>query len=312
MRVIPPLTVTEELLIDSNISEPDGSLTPPEEEYSTLTTYDLGDEVISSTTHRRYESLQAANLNNPLPDLPAVSTAWWLDIGPTNKWAMFDLYRNTKTSGTSPLIVEVSIVSRINSVALLGLEATSALVELLDAGSPTVVLYTHTEDLTNPTIVDWYAYAENTFQTKPAFVLFDLPPYLNAILRVTITNTGGDAACGALAIGSYQFIGTAQENSESDVINFSVVERDAFGNATLIPRRSIPRTNQNVMCDKALVDAVRALRVALNAVPAVYSWLDDSSDGYFDAGLILGFYRKFSINAAQQDQAVISLELEEV
>ena len=81
MQFIKPVSISDATLISSTIAETDYSA------WSSGTTYALGDKVILTSTHRVYESLQAANTNhNPTE---AAST-WWLDIGPTNRWAMFD------------------------------------------------------------------------------------------------------------------------------------------------------------------------------------------------------------------------------
>ena len=285
-------------------------LGPTETAYNAATAYALGDTVYSADTHRCYESLQAGNTGNPLPVPPETQTAWWIDVGPTNKWAMFDLLRNTQTVCASPLTVTVTPGQRIDSVALLGLAATSVTVELTNGGATTY--YTRTEDLNAREIADWYDYFFEPFGWRPSVVLFDLPPFSDGVLNVTIANSIGNAKCGALVVGSYQYIGAAQYNGESDALNFSTVDRDAYGTATLVRRRSIPKATISTIVNKGVVNAIRDLRTALNAEPAVWSGWDDTSDDYAEAFLILGFYRKFTINAAYPTDAVVGLELEEI
>jgi len=72
-------------------------------------------------------------------------------------------------------------------------------------------------------------------------------------------------------------------------------------------------TTNPIYADKSSVNRIRAVRDALNGKPAVWSGLDDNTeDGYFEMLLILGFYKKFSINAAHHEQAEVQLELEEI
>ena len=314
MRVIPPLTITDAILISSSLSEPDAGSPNTEFVYDPAKTdYALGAQVISTTTHRKYESLVLQVAAHPLPVLPETATSYWLDVGPTNKWSMFDLFRNTQSSGPSPMTITLATGVRTNSIALMGLDATSVTVVVQSAvGSPSEEYYRHEENLVTREVMDWYDYFFEPFTTRPSLVLFDLPPYTSALIVTTITNTAGTAKCGALVVGSYQYIGETQHAAESDALNFSTVDRDAFGNVTLVPRRAIPSTNQRIICDKGIVNAVRNLRTALNAVPAVWSGLDDSTDEYFDAFLILGIYRGFRINASEPTEAEISLELEEI
>lgn len=289
-------------------------LSPTETAYNGATTYGLGDTVSSTTTHRVYESLQAANTGNALPVSPETATAWWLDVGPNNRWAMFDTYRNTKTVFASPLEIQLTPGVRIRALAMMGLEATSVLVEMSDnAGSPQTVHYSHNEDLmarTTP-ITDWYEYFFAEFDSKAAFVLFDLPRYAGDILTVRVTNTGGPAAVGAIVIGTDQYLGQTVMGAESDAINFSVIERDAFGNATLTPRRSVPKVNQLVKGAKVSTRDIYNLRTALNAVPAVWTSLDDSDEDFFEPFLILGIYRNFTLTA-NDPHVDVNLTIEEI
>lgn len=89
--------------------------------YDVAHTYALGDTVSSSSSHRCYESLQAANLGKPLPVLPETTTDWWIDVGPTMKYAMFDLSRNTQSVGPSPLTAVVALGQRMNTIGLTGM-----------------------------------------------------------------------------------------------------------------------------------------------------------------------------------------------
>lgn len=301
MRVIPPLTITDAILTSSTCAEPHASETA----YNAGTNYALGAVVVVAADHRTYQSLQAGNLGNA----PISSPTWWLDIGASNRWKMLDLLRNTQTEQASPLTVVLTPGVRVNSLALLGLVADSVTVSIT-SGGPTV--YTHTQDLNNREVLDWYDYFFLPFSTMPSLVLFDLPPYTNAIITVAITRAPGNVKCGGLVIGSYVYIGDVQYDAESDALNFSTVDRNTFGDSLLIPRRTVPKTIQTIFCKKDRVDKVRDLRTALNAVPAVWSGLDNSTDGYSEALLILGYYRRFAINIAHPEHALITLELEEI
>lgn len=310
MNVIPPLTITDARLTSSTVSEPDAGSPTTETVFnagSPSTAYALGAVVIDTTTHLKYESLAAANTSQ-LSD-----TTKWLLLGPTNKWAMFDLLRNTATVAPSPLIVVIAPGTRIDSLALLGLVGESVTVSMDSAvGSPSENYYLHTEDLTSREVFNWYDYFFEAFTYQSSMALFDLPPYSSAYIKVTLTGSGA-VECGACVLGSYVYIGDVLQQAESDVLNFSTVTRDFDGGTSaMVQRRNVPKTNQQLLLDKSRVNSVRILRDALNAIPAVWAGMTDDSDGYFEALLILGFYKRFSISLAHPDHAVISLELEEI
>ena len=301
MKVIPPLTITDANLTSSTCAEPSAGETA----WVSGTTYAVGDIRIRTATHRQYQRV-IAGAGTTAPEL---DTTNWLDVGPTNKWAMFDLLRNTQTSQASPLTVVITPGMRINSLALLGLLADTATATVTVAG---VAVYSRTQNLGTRETLDWYDYFFGPFSFMPSWVLFDLPPYTNAVITVTLTRATGPAMCGSLVLGSCVYIGGVQYNSESDVLNFSTVNRDAFGNSILVPRRNIPKTNQTLRCDKSRIDMVRDLRTLLNAAPAVWCGVEDSTDGLFGAFEILGYYRQFTINVDQPTTALITLQLEEI
>jgi len=173
-------------------------------------------------------------------------------------------------------------------------------------------VYTYTEDITTRIVTDWYDYFFEPFTNRGGEFRIELPPYSDGIVTVSLTTLDGVAQIGALVFGTAVYLGAAQYSSESDVLNFSTVTRDEFGTATLVQRRNVPKTMQTVWCAKARVNAVVAARELLNATPAAWSAVDDENSDWFESLLILGIYKKFSINAAHPEHAIVSLELEEV
>lgn len=302
MRVIPPLTITDALLTDTSVPEPDTG----EVAWNAATSYTVGQTVYLASNHTRYENL-IAGVNATSPHLDDGTR--WLELGPTNRWAMFDLLRNTGTTDASPLVVEITPGRRVDSLAIVGAIADSVTVEMVN-GVTTV--YSRTENLSTRDTSSWYEYFFGSFGYRSAVALFDLPPYVAGVITVTFTRAAGDVTVGGLILGTSVYVGDTQFSAESDALNFSTVERDEFGNSLLVPRRTVPKTNQTLFCDKARVNRIIKVREDLNAVPALWSGLDDASDGYFEALLILGYYRRFTVSLDHPDVAVISLELEEV
>lgn len=278
--------------------------------YSAGTTYALGDTV--SANQRRYESLAAANLANPLPVLPETETDKWIDIGPTNKWAMFDSSSNTQTAWASPLTVVIAPSARVNTIGITGLAANSITVTATSVFGGGVVYGPKTTDLNIRNVANGYDYAFNAFLTQPSLAYFDLPPYSDIVITVTISATSGNVKCGAIIIGTYVYLGEAQYGAKGDALNFSTVDRDIYGNATLVPRRSVPKVNTTLLVDSAHVNAIRTARTNLNAVPSLWSGLDDGSSDLFDMLLVMGVYKTFEIEATHYGKNTVTLEIEEI
>lgn len=301
MRVVPPLEITDARLTSSTAGEPASG----EIAWNAATPYNKGNRVYLASTHMRYERLVAGTTAAS----PDVDTVNWAPLGPTNRWAMFDLLRNTGTTAASPLVVTITPGQRIDTLALLGLVADSVSIEV-KSGS-TVVLAA-TEGLSTRQVLDWYDYFTEEFTYRSSLARFDIPALSNVVVKVTASRASGDVTIGALVVGKSVYLGEAEYSAESDALNFSTISRDAFGNSTLIQRRSVPKANLTVWCDKARVRKLLDTREALNAVPALWSGLDDATDGYFDAVLILGPYKRWLIGLDHPDHARQQLELEEV
>jgi hypothetical protein len=93
---------------------------PTETAYNAAkTNYALGETC--SANHRVYESLVLQTEEHPLPILPAEATAFWLDVGATMRYKMFDLDRNSQTVSTSPMTTVVTPGERVNSLGLVGM-----------------------------------------------------------------------------------------------------------------------------------------------------------------------------------------------
>lgn len=273
--------------------------------YDVGATYAQGDVVLSASNHMTYESAVAGNIGQALTD-----SAKWLELGPTNRWAMFDILRSTASVAPDSLTVVITPGVRTDSLALLGLVADSVSISVTSAA---VEVYSHEEDLTYREVGGWYDYFFRPFLTRSSVVLFNLPPYGDSVITVTLTGVGRNVECGACVVGTAEYIGQVQAEAESDVLNFSTVTRDfAGGISSMVQRRNVPKTVQGIVLEKARVNRVRALRDRLAGAPAVWAGINSNADGYFEALLILGFYKRFSINLRHPQHAILSLELEEI
>ena len=308
MKVIPPITVTAAMLTSSTIAEPDTSI--GEASWVSATNYTTGALVIRTTTHKVYERLAPGGVDAGLPE---VSPTKWLEIGPTNKWAMFDSNRTTGSSASGTCVVVItpsaSVNTRINSIALVGCSALSVTIDVSSGGSS---VYTYTAPLLTRNTSGWYKYFFGTFNYRASVVNFNIPPTIDNIITITFTMPATNGSIGNIIIGNYISLGDIQVSPTLEALNFSKIERDEFGNSLLVQRRTVPRTSQRTFTTKANVNKLLAARESLNAVPAVWAGIDDNIDLYFEPLLILGVYKEFSISMDYPDYAIVSLQLEEM
>jgi hypothetical protein len=303
MIVIPPIQVTESNLISSSVSEPSTGETV----WNASTNYSLGQVVIRTTTHRKYENT-IAGVDSGLPENTPTR---WLDVGPTNKWAMFDQNRNMATTNPASMTVSINPGKRINSIALLGVQANTVTITM-KVGS-TTIYGPITRNMNGRLTTTWSEYFFGEFDYTPNLILLDLPPAANATVTVQFDNPSNTVACSGIVLGAKVYLGKIQYNAKSDSLNFSKIERDEFGNSLLIRRRTIPKTTQTLWVDKVNVNNVRKVRENLNAVPALWSGLDDDTGNDYSQSLtIFGIYKQFEIDIGHPQVATVNLELEEL
>lgn len=291
MKVITPTTITDALFTSSTAAETDHAA------YAAGTTYALAARVIRTSTHRIYESLQGSNTGHT----PESSPAWWLDVGPTNRWAMFDNVIGTATTLASPLTVVIA-PGAVNAIALLELIGSSVTVSMTSGGTN---VYEATVALDASEIGDYYDYFFGAFVQRTSVVLTDLPPYSNGI--ITITLTGATVSLGLLSTGLASDLGGAQYGATAGITDYSTKTTDAFGNTTLLQRAYARRTSCKLWLSNASINRVHRKLADLRATPCVWVGVEDDE---YDPLTVFGFYKDFQVEVAYPTVSMCSLEIE--
>lgn len=301
MKVITPITINDAILTSSTIAEPDTG----ESVWVAATSYTIGQVVIRTTTHKKYENILAG----VDAGVPESTPTRWVEIGSTNRYAMFDTLRNTQSIKASPVTVVLTPNSRIDSLGLLSVDADSVHIVVTN-GAETV--YDVTRSMSSHEVFDWYSYYFSPFNKIPNLVFFDIPPYSTSVITLTFTSVS-DIKIGAIVLGNQTYLGKALHGVSSEELNFSRIEREVTGESILLPRRSVPKININSIANPILLNNIRATRKNLNAIPAVWSGLDDKIDNpLFETVLLLGVYKKFEVNENDASLVNINLEIEEI
>lgn len=301
MIMIVPIKVNDSNLLLSNV---------PESEYtawSPTTTYALGSpvRVVGPNSHKIYESLQAGNVGHS----PALSPSFWLYLGTTNRWAMFDASVENQTKNTNTIDVTISAVQSANSVALLNVSAATARVIVTDSSG--VVIYDKTASLapgTSSAGTSWYYYfypQPEDVARKTYLIFNDLPTQNGVKIRVILTDTGSTVALGELIVGNYEKIGDTQYGSKVGVVSYSVKSRDDFGDYTIVSR-SFSKTGTFLLeIDASLTDYIAARLTGLRDTPVFWSGSED-----YQSMMIYGFYKELSINFSNPKISNYTLEIE--
>jgi hypothetical protein len=277
--------------------------------FSMGTTYALGERVIDPAAHLVYESLVAGNVGNALT--AAVEPPKWLLVGPANKWAMFYSKSNIPTIAPGSHTFTVAPGERCNSILLYGMVANT--LEIVGTTSLGVVIYSVSEDLNEREVFDAYDYCFKPFSTKPTVIRFDIPPYSDARFTITLSATTGNVELVHCIVGTNVYVGPVQYNAKCSGDNYSTVDRKFDGNInTMIPRRNVPTNNLTIDIDRSRARMLRKLIDILNGTVAVFSGVDDDSDGYFDPLLIVGFITHYEFDLNNPVAALLMLNTESI
>ncbi len=294
MRLIRPTTLTDAMLTSS---------TAPETDYpawSSVTAYTVGARVILTATHRRYEALAASTNVSPSTD-----PTKWLDLGPTNRWAMFDARVGTATSRAASLQVGLA-PGAIDALALIDTEAESATVTLT-AGGVQVYSRSQTFNVGGVAIDNWFSWFFEPLGQKTSMLFLDVPVYAAGQLSVTLTrdNPADSVSCGTLLVGRQLSLGDTEHGADIGIIDYSRKETDQFGVTSVVERAFAKRMTAKVVLATDAIDDIHRSLAALRATPVL--WIGSES---FESLTVYGFYKEFSIDIAYPTVSYCSLTIE--
>jgi hypothetical protein len=293
--IVKPIVVNDANFVSSSLTEADHA------EWAVGTTYALGDRVIITTgQHKIYESLEAGNVGNSPPTSPTK----WVEVAPTNRWAVFDQSGGTVSSGTSPMQWVVT-TGRVDSVAVLEI-ADANTVQVIGNSTAEGEVYNETYVLEDNTVVsNWFEYFFSEIRKESEVIATDIPQYQDLSITVIIEGAGTVKA-GTVIFGNSSQIGATQYGARSGIIDYSRKEVDQFGRATLVKRKFSKRMDVSLVIDNGIVDSVQRLLSDLRAEPVLYIAAKDN----FELLTVFGFYRDFTIDIAYQEQSFCTLEIE--
>ena len=296
MNIIRPIQITNSNFTSSDVPETDYSA------WSAATTYALGNRCIVVVTHTIYEALQSG-INHYPPDTTGGTTPYWMEIGATNRWKMFDSKVGTQTAKATSFTVTLT-PGLINAIALMEVDAGSVTVTMHDPSDGLVYSRTIVMN-SNAALTDWYAYFFDPIFKKTYLVLLDLPSYRNASITVTFSSPGGTASCGVLVVGLAKALGETKWAPQVSILDYSRKENDAFGNPTLVVRNYAKLLSCDLEIFSNTVDDIQRLLAGFRATPLV--WVGST---LYESTIVYGFYRSFNIVISGLVLSDCTLEIE--
>ena len=301
IRILAPIQITAAMITSSTISPED---TAPV--WASGTTYADGARVYMASTHRVYESLQGSNLGKD-PSLPANQVdstgagTWWLDVGPTNLFAMFDGLVSTQSVKAGTLTV-VLHPGAFNGYALFGLDGDTISITQKDAPGGAVV-YSYSGDLEGSAPPDYYEYFFDPFKPQTRLIGTDLPAYNDSEITITVTKVTGDAKIGLVALGDMRPLGAPLRGASVEPVDYSYISTDQFGVTTVKKRYNA--TGLVISGQSSIEDASAVLDTVKNllGIPCVVIGSEAPNfDGLTVFGLVSG-----RMSYPQADEVTLNL-----
>ncbi len=297
MKIIKPTVITDAMLVSSSVPEPDVG----EVVWNAATSYSKGAPVIRTTTHRKYERLVAGTSATP----PESDPTNWMDIGPTNRWAMFDRKVGTVTRANTA----ITVVLRAGGPSGLGaLEMTGRQLKatLTDAPGGAVV-HSKTVSLDGSLIESVYDWFFADFEQLSDVVMTDIPRHFTSgELTVELTGTSG-VEIGGLQVGEVIEVGLTKKGATVGIADYSKKERDQFGNFDVLERTWSKNANMQVLTDAQDLNKIYRRLASLRATPCIYMATDRLG---FEPLIVYGFYKDFGISVDYEHSHLLTIEIE--
>ena len=266
LLLVQPVAITTGMLVSHNVPETDYP------EWSIATSYPLGGRVIKAATHRIYESAVAGNV----ADDPSSTSGRWIDIGPTNRWAMFDQALGTVTTRNDGIALTIN-PGAVDSVALLDVIGSTVRVQATGY--------------------------DETVAVGPGPITFLDLPGTGGNITVTVSGSGA-VSVGTLLVGTLVTLGVTGESPTAGIDDFSRKDVDEFGDVTVVPRAWAKRMSARALIRTDALDDVANRIASVRAVPSL--WIAD--DGT-DSLTLYGFFKDFSIEVGE-NVSTLSLTVE--
>lgn len=253
-----------------------------------------------ATRHDVYESLVGTNTGNA----PAISPNHWIRVDSTNRWRMHDNSMGSQTANSNSIANVYEAKQIIDAIALMNISAASIQVTVTDATEG--VVYDQTFSGIAPiSESSFYAWGFEPIVRVTDMIISDLPPYLNADIALTMTDTGGTVLCGNCVMGKIRDFGGTSYGMGMRIDDYSIKSKSTFGLYTITEGAYSRRLDAMVYVDAGAVDAVFNLLAAYRAIPAVYV-----GSSLYGSSIVFGFVTSFNPVVQYVTQSLMKIEVE--
>jgi len=209
------------------------------------------------------------------------------------------------TEGGTSLVITITPTTLINSVALLNVIAESINITVTDATDG--IVYNNDIPMVDLTGIDfYYTWFFSPINNISDIALTDLPAYLGAEIKVTITGTTV-TQLGELLFGTSVVIGDIEYGNNFGIEDYSIKETDTDGNFVIAERKFSKTFNYNAKVLTSRLNFIQKFVANIRAIPTVYIGYSEQEET-----IIYGFYKNFELVMDNPTTSTFNLEIEEL
>lgn len=287
MRIIEPIAITEAMMLTSNVAETDAPA------WDAAASYSAGDPEADIAAdrvvrgHAIYQAVAASTGRDPLAD---AASAFWVRRGATNRWRAFDRLISDPVTQSGDITYRLQPGRRVDAIAFFGVSAASIRITVTDPADG--VTYDRTHGLVdNSAVTDWWSYFFEPVIIVDHDVSEGIPAYTGTQIDITLSSDGLTEV-GQIVLGQSQVLGETLTETGIGLADFSVKDRDDFGNFVIVPRPYSDATKFHFSFPTGDARRIRKILAGLRAIPAVYYAGDET--GRFGT-TVYGFFQDFWI-----------------
>lgn len=297
LRVVNPLTVTSAMLVSTDVPENDYP------EWSSGTTYNTGARVILAAQHKVYESAADGNVGNN-PATPS-ATPKWKEVGPTNRWKVFDESNSSQTVQANKITYRIRPGQSIPALGVLNIRAGVEIkVTVFDAGGAQV-----TQRVIRlaryPVASSWWTWYFGEKRAPTQALITDLPSYPTGEILIEITGTS-ELAVGVILLGVVRDFGLwVKAGARVGIQDYSRKERTEFGDTVIVERAFAKRATLQLCVAAGEVDALNSFMADVRAKACL--WIGSER---YESTTVYGFYKNYDFGIDYYDYSTFEVDLE--
>ena len=216
--------------------------------------YKIGDEVIVKNTHKVYRAIKNAIFTYP-PD-NSQDGGDWIEVSPTNRWAMFDGEINTKSRSANGHTVNLTPSYLFDSVSVFGCKNVTE-VRLTVRNSANAIIFQRNEDMNDLiAALEWQQDPLNP-DLFSEVTIDGIPTAAGA--KIELQFIGSNIEVGLVRYGLSREIGESLSGLSQNYFDYSKVEYNDFGKLIYQERPIVKLNTYNILVEREKTRSVDRL-----------------------------------------------------